>query len=315
MELVSIIVPVYGIEQYVQKCIESLINQTYKNIEIILVDDGSKDSSGKICDDYAKKDNRITVYHKQNGGLTSARNYGLVRASGEWIMHVDGDDWIDPKSVELLLNRGKETNAEIVFSDFFYEYPQKRIPSQFYDWDRQGIEGLKLYISSNMTCVWGCIIRRNLYDDNGLKSPEGITCCEDFHLIVRLCYYANRIAKVNRPLYHYSQRESSILHNLNKKTEKEEQWVYADIIRFFKENGHYKDVKKEMAWRTLKASQELSLNVDTFDEYCAYNPDQKNHIFDCPYIGIKLKIIAWCLTHRMRYLAYAIIKARNLVTR
>lgn len=312
---ISIIVPAYGVEGFLPKCIESLINQTYKNIEIILVDDGSKDCSGQICDEYADKDNRIVVIHKENGGLSSARNAGLEVASGEWIMHVDGDDWIEPQMVELLYKQAVKANADIVFTDCWYDYPNRSIASKFYDWDKQGEDGLNRYISSGMTCIWGNLIKKNLYDNYNLQSPNGVTCCEDFHLIVRLCFFAQKISKVREPLYHYSQRDTSILHNLSKKTEREEQWVYADIIRFFKEHDVYDDFKRVMAWRTLKASQEQALDVDTFDEFCSYNPDKKDYILDCPFLGIKMKIITWCLTHGLRLLATSIIKTRGLLSR
>ena len=96
MSTVSIIVPIYKVEDYIRECIDSILAQTYPDFELILVDDGSPDSCGRICDDYANRDNRIKVVHKVNGGLTSARNAGLEVAKGEWIMHVDGDDWIEP---------------------------------------------------------------------------------------------------------------------------------------------------------------------------------------------------------------------------
>ena len=312
---ISVIVPVFGIEPYISQCIESLTNQTYRNIEILLVDDGSKDRSGNICDGYAAKDKRIVVLHKQNGGLTSARNYGLERAAGDWIMHVDGDDWIEPDTIELLLNEADKTNADIVFSDFWFDYPNKRRASSFYDWDKQCIDGLKEYIATTWTCLWGSIHKKKLYTDHNLKSPLGINYCEDFHLIVRLCFFADKIAKVSSPLYHYRQQESSIMHNLSKKTEADEQWVYADTIDFFKHHGVYIEFKKSMAWRSLKASQELALNVKSFEEFRNYIPDKKDFIFSCPFIGKKLKIIMWCLTHNMSWIAWSIIKVRTILRR
>lgn len=313
MGKVSVIVPVYGIEQYISQCIDSLIAQTYKNIEIILVDDGSKDRSGEICDEYAKKDSRIVVYHKQNGGLTSARNYGLDRANGEWIMHVDGDDWIEPDTVELLLNEANKTNADIVFADFWFDYPKQEIESHFYYWDKQGVDGLKEYISTSWTCLAGSIQKKSLYIDNNLRSPEGINYCEDFHLIVRLCYFAKRIAKVSLPLYHYRQQESSIIHNLNKKTEADEQFVYTDIINFFKHQGVYKEFKKPMAWRSLKASQELILDTKTLDAFVNYNSDKNNYIFSCPFINKKLKFMMWTKTHHMGFITKLIVALRTFI--
>lgn len=107
MELVSVIVPVYNVEQYLEKCIDSIINQTYKNLEIILIDDGSTDSSGKICDSYAARDKRIKVIHQENGGLAVVRNIGVSAASGEYIMFVDSDDYIDTEIVQFLYEQSK----------------------------------------------------------------------------------------------------------------------------------------------------------------------------------------------------------------
>lgn len=312
---ISVIVPVYNAEKYLHRCIDSILAQTFTDFELLLINDGSKDSSGDICDEYAVKDSRVRVFHKPNGGVSSARNLGLDNVNGEWISFVDADDWIEPQMLELLLSKAKETNADIVFSDFNFDYPDRSIVSHFYDWNKQDLDGLSEYISTTWTCLWGSIQKKSLYDDNNLRSPEGVKYCEDFHIIVQLCFFADKIAKVSEPLYHYRQQECSIMHNLNKKTEKDEQWVYADIIRFFKEKNVYNDFKQVMAWRSLKASQELMLNGNTFDNFCAYNPDKKDYIFDCPFIGKKLKIIAWCITHDIRGIATAIISMRNLLGR
>lgn len=315
MDKVSIIVPIYGVEQYLPKCIDSLINQTYGNLEILLVDDGSKDCSGKLCDEYAANDDRVIALHKKNGGLTSARNYGLDHATGEWIMHVDGDDWLELNAVELLINKAIEDYADIVFADFLFDYSEKKLVKHLYDWNKQEDYGLREYITTTWTCLCGSIQRRALYDKYSLRSPLNINYCEDFHLIVRLCFFAEKVSKVSAPLYHYRQQESSIVHSLNKKTEADEQWVYADIIRFFKEQGKYEVFKECMAWRTLKGAQEMTLDVKTFDDFCAYNSDKNNYIFSCPYIGLKLKIISWCLTHGLKGIAALIVQTRNILRR
>ena len=117
-ELISIIVPVYKVEPYLNKCVDSIINQTYKNIEIILVDDGSPDNCGKICDDYTKKDSRIKVIHKKNGGLSDARNYGIEASIGDYIMFVDSDDYISANMCEILLKTAKKYNADIINCNF-----------------------------------------------------------------------------------------------------------------------------------------------------------------------------------------------------
>ena len=116
-DLISIIIPVYNVELYLEKCLDSIINQTYKNIEILLVDDGSKDNSGKMCDEYAKKDNRIKVIHKENGGLSSARNCGIKNSNGKYLTFVDSDDIIELDMIESLYHLMNKYDSEIVISN------------------------------------------------------------------------------------------------------------------------------------------------------------------------------------------------------
>ena len=118
-DLISVIVPVYNVEKYLVQCINSILNQTIKNLEIILVDDGSLDNSGKICDEFSKKDDRIVAIHKENNGLSSARNAGLEIANGNYIGFVDSDDWLDEHMYEILLKLIKENNSDISCCDFF----------------------------------------------------------------------------------------------------------------------------------------------------------------------------------------------------
>ena len=127
MILVSIIVPVYNVEKYLERCLDSLINQTLKDIEIILVDDGSTDDSGNICDKYAKKDKRIKVIHKENGGLSDARNIGLSIANGRYLQFVDSDDFIHKQMIEILYNTIINNNADISICDFDKVYENTKI--------------------------------------------------------------------------------------------------------------------------------------------------------------------------------------------
>ena len=117
-KLVSIVVPVYNVEKYLERCVDSLINQTYKNIEIILVDDGATDNSGELCDKLLFKDSRIKVFHKLNGGLSDARNYGINQATGEYLLFVDSDDWVENEIVEKLYNSIEQNSADISVCGF-----------------------------------------------------------------------------------------------------------------------------------------------------------------------------------------------------
>lgn len=130
---VSIIVPVYKVpEQYLRKCIESTMTQTLKKIEILLVDDGSPDQCGEICDEYAEKDKRIRVLHKKNGGLSSARNYGCKAAQGKWIMFVDGDDWIEPDMCQTMYSAGEEKQVQLVMCGIMKDYGKSATEYKFY---------------------------------------------------------------------------------------------------------------------------------------------------------------------------------------
>ena len=314
MSTVSIIVPIYKVEDYIRECIDSILAQTYPDFELILVDDGSPDDCGRICDDYAKRDNRIKVVHKVNGGLTSARNAGLEVAKGEWIMHVDGDDWIEPDMIESLIQAAQVTGADLVFGDFTKYGPYAGY-FKFPTWSSDKRESISNYIAYMMTTIWGSIAKRSLYTDYSLKSPEGIGYCEDFHLIVRLCHFAKKVVNVHRPFYHYRYRPTSIMSNMNKKTEADEQWVYQDTIRFFKEQGVYEDYRKVMSWRVLKAAQELLLDPAGHKRFMELFNDGREFIFSCPFVNRKIKMLAWMLTHNLRPVVAVFDRMRSMIGR
>ena len=314
MSTVSIIVPVYKVEDYIRECLDSILAQTYPYFELILVDDGSPDNCGRICDDYAKGDNRIKVVHKVNGGISSARNAGLEVAKGEWIMHVDGDDWIEPDMIESLIEAAQITGADMVIGDFVKYGPSagyNKLPT----WGSDKKKSMSNYLAYTMTTIWGSIARRSLYADHSLKSPEGISYCEDFHLIVRLCHFANKIVNVHRPFYHYRYRPTSIMSNMNGKTEADEQWVYQDTIRFFKEQGVYEDYRKVMSWRVLKSAQELLLDPAGHKRFMELFNDGREFIFSCPFVNRKIKMLAWMLTHNLRPVVAVFDRMRSMIGR
>ena len=136
MPLISIIVPVYNVEYYLHECLESLVNQTYFNLEIILIDDGSKDASGKICDEYAAKDSRIVVVHQENAGVSQARNCGIEMASGEYIMFVDSDDWVDSDICAVLMDSLSKYKTESSMCTYVREYTNNSLVKNIYDVDK-----------------------------------------------------------------------------------------------------------------------------------------------------------------------------------
>lgn len=316
IDKVSIIVPVYNIENYIRVCVESILAQTYESFELILVDDGSKDNSGILCDEYAAIDSRVKVIHKENGGVSSARNAGLQQAKGEWIMYVDGDDWIDPEMITEMIAVADREYADLIIGNFRFVCEGKNHwEYEMNDWNDDKKYSLNQYISRVWTSVCGCMAKKKLYDIHKLRSPEGISYCEDFHLAVRICYYSQKVVHINKSYYNYRQQPLSIVHNLNGKTEKDEQWIYQDTIRFFKEQGVYKDYKKVMSWRTLKSAQELLLDPSEHHRFMELFNDGKEFIFSCPFVNKKIKILAWLITHNLRPAVVMFDKMRSMVGR
>lgn len=311
---ISIIIPIYNVERYLRQCIDSILAQTFTDFELLLIDDGSPDGCPAICDEYAEKDARIRVFHKQNGGVTSARNKGLNNANGNWIIYIDGDDWIEPTYVEELYNAAINNEADIAICAFRFVYEDgSSVIEHPTIWDDNKQASLNRYIASIWTTACGTIQKSSLYKDNGVQSPKDLTFCEDFHLMVRLCYFANKVVSINRPLYNYRQRSSSIVHSLNDKTWRDELSTYLEIIDFFRNQGELETYKKVMAWRTLKTSNGMTLDLSRFDEFKKYNPDKKDYIWDCPFIEFKLKILAWLITHNCEPIARIIIRLRELL--
>ena len=216
----SIIIPVYNVEKYISKCIDSIVNQTYKNIEIILVDDGSPDRSPEICDLYAKKDKRIKVIHKPNGGLVSARKAGIDIATGKYCLFVDSDDWIDKNTIEKINEYIlKYKNADIVKFRFIYE-PKKNMQTEYLKINHilSNNERKEIYkellLSSRYNNLCNQVFRRDLYNLDDLVLDNRINYGEDLVVNLNIFYLAKKIVFVNDSFYHYFLNDDSITHNI-----------------------------------------------------------------------------------------------------
>lgn len=314
---ISIIIPIYNVERYLHQCIDSILAQTFTDYELLLIDDGSTDGCPAICDEYTEKDNRIRVFHKKNNGITSARNCGIDNANGEWIMHIDSDDWVEPTYVEELYNAAINNKADIAICGFYFAYEDGRLKKQHPTlWDNNKEESLHRYISSVWTTTLGSIHKSSIYKDNGVRSPKNINFCEDFHLMTRLCYFANKIVSIDRPLLYYRQHPASYMHaTAFKKIQKEELIVYKEILEFYNDQGKLGICKKAIMWRTIYALRDMILNPSLFDEFKKCCPDKKDYIWGCPYLGFKLKVLAWLITHNCEPIAKAITRLRKLLGR
>lgn len=214
-ELISIIVPVYNTMKYLVRCVESILNQTYKELQIILVDDGSTDGSGALCDDYAAKDKRIFVIHKENGGLSSARNAGLDVAAGKYIGFVDSDDYIEADMYEKMLHEIERHSADMCICSSYDEEEngKKDISitehSEIILNSEQALERLNPFYDFGMA-VWSKLCRTEFFHD--IRFPIGKTC-EDYYVTPLLFDKCKAIVYLPLPLYHYIQREGSITKN------------------------------------------------------------------------------------------------------
>lgn len=215
MILISVIVPVYNVDNYLRKCIDSLIVQTLKDIEIILVNDGSTDESIDICEEYKLKDNRIKVIHKENGGLSDARNKGIDIAKGKYISFVDSDDWINPQMLEKLYILASKYEADIVQGDYIKAYDEdiivNNISENIIKYNAEQI--LDELYSGNYTkniVVWNKIYKRELFND--IRFPKG-KLHEDEFTTYKILHKANLIIDSNIPIYYYRQREGSIMNS------------------------------------------------------------------------------------------------------
>ena len=210
-ERISVVVPVYNVEKYLEKCVNSIVNQTYKNLEIILVDDGATDNSGKLCDELAKIDNRIKVYHKENGGLSDARNYGVERATGDYIGFVDSDDYIDAEMYEKLYEAIKKENADVAECNLKIIYPNRvelyTNEKYFKVCTKQEYLEEYLKIEKVFGSVWTKLIKSDIAKK--LVFPKG-KLYEDTYYAYDLINVANSFVLIDSPSYNYLMRENSI---------------------------------------------------------------------------------------------------------
>lgn len=236
---ISVIVPIYMVEKYLNRCIKSIVDQTYKNIEIILVDDGSLDLCPKICDEWAKKDDRIKVIHKENGGLSDARNAGLLVATGDYISFIDSDDWIDQDMYTKMIDLFDAYDADIV--KCAYEKTSKNINTviqpklEVYKLDAIEFQkGLYDGTSKSDIVVWNKIYKKELFDN--LKFPVG-KIHEDQFLIPKITLKCKNIVCTNQKYYYYYQSDNSIMRSAFNKNRLDALLSFEETRKIYLENN------------------------------------------------------------------------------
>ena len=279
MKKVSIIVPVYGVEKYIDKCLDSLVKQSLKEIEVIVVNDGTKDNSQKIIDKYVKKyPDKIKSYIKENGGQGSARNYGLKKASGEYIGYVDSDDFIEKDMYKKLYNKAKEKDYDIVVCGNYNvseDYQNKNVDAFIsnYNSDLENIFFGKM-------AVWNKIYKRDILIKNKLEFKEKVWY-EDLAFTLKAIMNSNTFAFIDEPLYDYLIREGSTMNNSNVQGNLEILDAFNDILSYIKHNKkeEYFDKVEFLAIdhiyisaivRILKANADNKIKKETVNELICY---------------------------------------------
>lgn len=236
---ITVIIPIYNVESYLRKCIDSVINQTMQEIEIILVDDGSTDSSPQICDEYALKDDRIKVIHKINGGLSDARNVGIDIARGIYLTFVDSDDWIDKNFCKYLYTLAKEKNADIVQCNFTKVYEEDihiELELDVKEVMYSGVEALNLLYGEEETrtvIACGKIYKKKLFEQ--IRFPKG-KIHEDEFTTYKLIHKANKVIDTNLQLYYYLQRQGSITKTKFTESRMHALEAYKERIQYFEQH-------------------------------------------------------------------------------
>ena len=215
--LVSIIVPIYNAEKTIGRCIDSILNQTYKEFELILMDDGSMDTSGEICDEYAEKDGRIRVIHKENSGVSDTRNQGIDAARGEYLQFPDSDDWITPDATGLFIRAAAESQCDMVIADFYRVIGERVSKKESIEAD--GLMG-KIEYAENMMknpadfyygVLWNKLYKRSVIEEYNLRMDSSISWSEDFMFNLEYIRHIQTIYVLKVPVYYYVKTKGSLV--------------------------------------------------------------------------------------------------------
>jgi glycosyltransferase involved in cell wall biosynthesis len=328
--LISIIVPVYKTEIYLHKCLNSIVNQTYKNLEIILIDDGSPDNCGKICDEYAAQDSRIKVMHQKNEGLSASRNAGLKIASGEYIGFVDSDDWIDLGMYEILHKGVEEYESQIAICGYYDVVDNKlrevREKDTILCRRDEAIHHLILDKTFS-NHAWNKLYKRELFD--GVFFPHG-RAFEDIATTYKLFEKAQNIVCLNSSKYYYLHRKDSIIGDktiksradrcimiyeryidLIKRYPQEKELLLSKFFKNFADLGSLVSRQSQDGWRTSK---------NYIEEIHNFANENKRGIWKCRYTGMSTKLYyilflrgTWTSFAGIRFIAFILKAQRKII--
>ena len=287
---ISVIVPVYNIVVFLPQCVDSILKQNFVEFELLLVDDGSHDGSEVLCDNYARKDHRIRVFHKINGGVSSARNVGIENARGEYVQFIDGDDYVNEAMFEQLYIQAIRTRADIVVTDFFRN--DHYVVQSLSDKTSFSLLG-DMFHGKVIGALWNKFIRRELFD---FRCDESLSYCEDFQLLTRmLTSYDLKICHLDQAFYHYVTRCGSLTNRVSDISIKRiEDYIKSmeSILQSWPEFLPFLD--NNQIYMRLMA---LKGNLYSWSEYQQRFPKKQTQALICNshiFLSLKLKIVLFC---------------------
>lgn len=254
MELVSVVVPIYNVEEYLDRCVQSIRKQTYKKLEIILVDDGSPDLCGKMCDEYTQQDQRIKVIHKKNGGLSDARNVGAEAATGKYLLFVDSDDYIEPELVRKTVEAAEKYQSDIVLFDYKRLEPDGSIEVC----SIQGVPEKQTFcldeypqVMIESISAWNKLFSRTFFVESQIRFPIGYYY-EDLGSSPKYFLESKRLSYVQEAFYNYVIRDGSIMSETKEEKSYHDRCMMADgVIKYYQEKNAYQKYKSELEYLLL----------------------------------------------------------------
>ena len=285
---ISVMIPVYNTSQYLKRCLNSIINQSLKEIEIICVNDGSTDNSLEILKEYEKKDKRIVVIDKKNAGVSSAKNEALKIAKGKYCLNIDSDDWVEQNFFKEIFLKAEENDLDLVVSDIIFDYDDTlEIKKELEINDNDILSGKQyreLFFNKKFQVegyTWNKLIKTSIYKKNNIFFSKNIAYLEDYEIILKLAFYLKKIGKINKGYYHYIQRNDSASNNIKNRERNflQEIQVFNNLENFYKDkdvNSLFKLKRKKIF--SIQYSIFKSENI-TEKMYLAYLSEIKKEKF------------------------------------
>lgn len=293
--LVSIIVPVYNASSFLDVCLKSLVSQSYSNLEIILVDDGSTDNSAQICDKWMTYDSRVKAFHVVNGGVSAARNIGIEHASGEYVSFVDSDDWMSGRAYESLVIQALKTGSDVTKCGYVEHYTDG-------DYERSSFQ---LGCDADSTLLnllhFGprggnifnyVLLRRQILQEFHLRFPVGLKSGEDLWFAIHLYTYVNSVSEVAEPLYYYNlANTSSATHTETQVPVPSDYDFILDCIKFLRSQGYGEHYIVPLYWRTILGKTAWVMDYSNYHLVRDVIPESNRFVDSCPFISRGMRFI------------------------